>query len=279
MRAEDAREVRLDGLLADVQAAGDELVRQALDHQGQHLALARRQIARGVRAHGRRQQGARGARVQRRLAAGGRADAALELRRRRVLQEVADGAGVERLQDARAVGERGEDHDRRRRVAPRGCAASSRCRRARGISRSISTTSAPCSASAASASSPAAGGRHDLDALEGADQLAEPRAHHGVVVADQDPDHAGTSTSSTVPSPGAERTSALPAQVGREVLDQGEAEVALLAAPLPGRRVEARARRPPRAGGRRRRPRATRTLTRVGSACAPALRRASTAAR
>ena len=147
-----------------------------------------------------------------------------------------------------------------------------------GISMSISTTSAPCSASAASASSPPPAERHDLDALEGADQLAEPGPHHGVVVAHQDPDHAGTSTSSTVPSPGRRAHLGVPAQVGREVLDQGEAEVALLAAPLPGRRVEPapvvlHAQAGAAVG------RATRTPTRVGSACAPALRRASTAAR
>ena len=44
--AEDAGEVGLDGLLADVQPARDQLVGQALHDQGEHLALARRQPGR-----------------------------------------------------------------------------------------------------------------------------------------------------------------------------------------------------------------------------------------
>ena len=79
-----------------------------------------------------------------------------------------------------------------------------------GISRSISTTSAPCSASAASASSPPPAERDDLDAVEGADQLVEPGAHDAVVVADDDhgPGSRRHLDLDTVPAPGRERTSA-----------------------------------------------------------------------
>ena len=42
---EDAGDVRLHGLLGDVQAHGDELVRQALAEEGEHLALALGELA------------------------------------------------------------------------------------------------------------------------------------------------------------------------------------------------------------------------------------------
>ena len=73
-RAEDPREVGLDGLLADLEPAGDELVRQALDEQREHLALAGGQPA-GVGRGPRDEHRARRARVERRLAPRGRADA------------------------------------------------------------------------------------------------------------------------------------------------------------------------------------------------------------
>src|SRR5579883_302331 len=38
----ERRDMELDGVLADMQGAGDELVRQSLAHQFQHFALARR---------------------------------------------------------------------------------------------------------------------------------------------------------------------------------------------------------------------------------------------
>ena len=110
-----------------------------------------------------------------------------------------------------------------------------------GISRSISTTSAPCSSSAATASSAPAAVATTSTPSKVPMRLARPGAHDAVVVAHQDPDHAGTSTSTTVPAPGDGAHLGVPAQVGRKVLDQGEAEVALVAAARPGGGVEAAA--------------------------------------
>src|SRR5205823_10329243 len=75
---EDVREVGLDGLLADLQAARDQLVRQARADQAQHLELA---VGEATGALG----GARGQhlggdlRRKRRLAARRGPDAAIEL--------------------------------------------------------------------------------------------------------------------------------------------------------------------------------------------------------
>src|SRR3954462_1559205 len=83
--AEDPRQVRLDGLLADLQAAGDQLVRQALDERVEHLALTRREARQRVRLGAGGENGARGARIEWRLAARGRPDALRDLLRGDVL--------------------------------------------------------------------------------------------------------------------------------------------------------------------------------------------------
>ena len=96
------REVRLDGLLADPELAGDQLVRQALRDAASSTSRSRsvsstaaaRGAARGA------QHGARRLRVERRLAPRGGADAADQLVGLGVLEQVADGAGVERGEDA-----------------------------------------------------------------------------------------------------------------------------------------------------------------------------------
>ena len=51
-RAEDRGQVRLDGALADAEAAGDLLVGQPLTHQLEHLALAGGEVAAGRAAAG-----------------------------------------------------------------------------------------------------------------------------------------------------------------------------------------------------------------------------------
>src|SRR5436190_23504328 len=73
--AEDPRQVRLHGLLADLQAPGDQLVGEPVDEQLQDLALALRERRERVRGRARIQDGARGTGVERRLAARRGADA------------------------------------------------------------------------------------------------------------------------------------------------------------------------------------------------------------
>src|SRR5262249_22545071 len=112
---EQVREMALDGLLADTEPASDLLVRLAVDHQPKDVALPRREVATagwGVVTGGLQEDGG-GPGRERRLASGGRADRGMELARLRVLQEVADGAGVQRVDDPVTVAERREDHDLR----------------------------------------------------------------------------------------------------------------------------------------------------------------------
>src|SRR4051794_9508939 len=111
--AEDVAEVALHRLGADPEAQRDLLVRHAGADEREHLTLAVAEVAGGSGgaqvpddSHGH-------ARRQRRLARGGRADAGHELVRRRVLEQVADGARVERGRDVVAIGERSEDDDLR----------------------------------------------------------------------------------------------------------------------------------------------------------------------
>ena len=116
--AEDPRQVRLDGLLADLQAARDQLVRQALDEQ--------RRAPRARARRGRRAGRARSARSRTvRAARGSSGDSPRAAARMPsatssdvdVLEQVAAGAGLERAEDARAVGERRQHEHRRRRAA------------------------------------------------------------------------------------------------------------------------------------------------------------------
>src|SRR4051794_2038060 len=79
---EHPREVRLDRLLADLETAGDQLVRQPGGDELEHLALALAEVVGArlaTRLSARAQHGARRLRRQRRLAARRGADAAVEL--------------------------------------------------------------------------------------------------------------------------------------------------------------------------------------------------------
>src|SRR6478752_8883833 len=106
-RAEDAGQVGLHGLLADLEPASDLLVRQALRHEHEHLAFAiREDIQRVGSALGSEHRPCR-PRIERRFAAGGCVDAAYELLGFGVLQQIADGAGAQRLDDPLPVHERG----------------------------------------------------------------------------------------------------------------------------------------------------------------------------
>ena len=110
---EHVAEVDLHRALADPEAPADLLVRETPGHQPQHLELPRAQRrAAGARRPPVGQQRPRDPRVERRLAAPPPADAARTSRRLAVLEEVADGAGGERLAHPVAVRERGEHHDR-----------------------------------------------------------------------------------------------------------------------------------------------------------------------
>src|SRR3954466_4894616 len=67
--AEDPREVRLHRLVADLQPARDELVREPLDEEREHLALALGEAGQRVGLGARGEDRPRRPRVERRLAA------------------------------------------------------------------------------------------------------------------------------------------------------------------------------------------------------------------
>src|SRR5688572_2077264 len=78
-RAEDARQVRLHGLLADRELARDQLVRKAARHHPQYLALTFRELVERRSRDTVLKQSAPGARIERRLAPRSRADRPREL--------------------------------------------------------------------------------------------------------------------------------------------------------------------------------------------------------
>src|SRR3954453_1215776 len=209
-RAEDVRQVRLDGLLADAQAHRDELVRHPAADERKPGALALREPRVGTVRRAGGEQLARRAGVERRVALGRGADAAEELLGLGVLQEIAERARVERAEDALAVRERREHddagvgvrvddalrgldavHDRHRQVheddvRPGVAGERDRLRAVRGRP-------------------------DDLDVAGAVEQLGEPGPHDGVVLGEQHTDHAtGTSRLTRVPRPGSESMSSLP---------------------------------------------------------------------
>ena len=113
------------------------------------------------------------------------------------------------------------------------------------MSRSISTTSgASCAQTPRRPRAPSAATPDELDVVERRDQPAEAVADHAVVVGEQDADHrVGTSSSTVVPAPGAERTDERAAGLRDDVLEQREPDVALGAALLACLRREAARRR------------------------------------
>src|SRR4051812_34269004 len=101
--AEDPRQVRLHRLLGDLEAPRDQLVRQPLEQQPEDLALARGQLLERIGLRARGENRARGAGVERRLAARGGADALGDLVGLDVLEQIARRARLERAHYARAV--------------------------------------------------------------------------------------------------------------------------------------------------------------------------------
>ena len=102
----------LHGLLADAHAPGDLLVRQPVHDEPEHLALTGGELDRRRAGRVRSASRAAAARgVERRLTARGGLDRGVDLVGLGVLQQVADRAGIERLHDALAVGERREHDD------------------------------------------------------------------------------------------------------------------------------------------------------------------------
>ena len=162
--AEDPRQVRLDGLLADLQPAGDQLVRQALDEQREHLALARgraRRAGRAPSARSRIVRAARGSsgdspRAAARMPSATSSDAD-------VLEQVAARAGLERAEDPRAVGERRQHEHRASRAARRRSAASPRSRRAAACRGPSARRRAPARRARSTASAPSAAVADELD--------------------------------------------------------------------------------------------------------------------
>src|SRR5688572_16103388 len=109
--SEDARQVCLDRLLADVQAPRDELVRQPFGHEDEHLALAVGQVRNRCPRLPRTEDRARSPRVERRVTTCRRLDCLRELGRLDVLEQIAGRSRVDRLEDPLAVGERREHDD------------------------------------------------------------------------------------------------------------------------------------------------------------------------
>lgn len=93
-------EVRFDGTLSDVQPSGDRLVGETAHEQGEDLEfpVAERRSARGNRCSVATKEKACGARIEGPVTTGGRSDATDQLVGFGVLEQVADGASVERVQ-------------------------------------------------------------------------------------------------------------------------------------------------------------------------------------
>ena len=99
-----------------------------------------------------------------------------------------------------------------------------------GMSRSISTTSGVSCARARHRLGAVGGGADDLDVLEAADQPAEAVADHAVVVGQQHPDHRRQLQRDRRTRSGGAVDGQPAAGLGHEVLEQRQADVALLAA-------------------------------------------------
>src|SRR4051812_10765226 len=207
--AEDPRQVRLHRLVADLQLAGDELVGQALDEQREHFALALGQPGERIGLGAGREDRPRRARVERRLAAGGGADAVGDVVGGGVLEQVAAGAGVERGEDPRAVGERGEHEHGGLGTLLEHAPGRLDAVDARHVEVHDDHVGLQL-AGALDRLRPVGGGADELDVVDRRDEPAEALADHAVVVGEQHPDHAGTSISTVVPSPGCERTLSVP---------------------------------------------------------------------
>ena len=125
-----------------------------------------------------------------RLASLDRLEHRSELRRLEVLEQVALGAGLDRLEQVVLVLGHGQDHDRGRRVRAaliRDVAASPE---PPGIRTSMSTRSGSTSAASATASALAAGEADDLVAPR-PDERGDPVAEERVIVGDEDPHRPG----------------------------------------------------------------------------------------
>ena len=239
--AEDPRQVRLDRLLADLQPARDQLVRQALDAAGR----APRARARTAPPSG---SGSARAVSTVRAARGSSGDSPRAAARMPsatssavdVLEQVAARAGLERAQDPRAVGERRQHEHRRARAGRRAiaarrldpveraaCRGPSARRRARS-SRARSTASSP---SAATPTSSMSSQRLDQAAEAVADRRRGRRRCRTRITTRAPPARL------SCPAPGAERTASVPSDWRDEVLEQRQPDVALLARGARARRA------------------------------------------
>jgi hypothetical protein len=199
--------MRLDRLLADAEPPRDLLVLEPRADEREHLALTFGELGRGSALASCAEHRAGRFRGERRLAARRSADRRHELVRLRVLEQVADGAGVERLQDALPVRERREDDDGgfcRLAEEPTGRLDAVEARHLE-----IHQHDVGFSLSRDAHSLVAVGGDADyLDAVGRPQEVLEPSPHHGVVVRQQHADHGdGTSSVTRVPEPGSESTS------------------------------------------------------------------------
>ena len=204
--------MRLDRLLGHAELARDHLVRPGRGRSA--TSTSRSRGVSGLAAPRRRARPRapapdhRG--VQQRAAAVHGADRADQVLRLDVLEQVAGGAGAHRREHLVVVDEAGEHDDARARVVLRACARSPRCRRRRGITRSISTTSGLSRSTACTASTPSAASPTTSMSSWRSRKVRSPCAHDRVVVGDQHADHRGTSSVTVVPVAGPRLDASVP---------------------------------------------------------------------
>src|SRR6478609_2507211 len=177
---EDVAQVHLDRALADAEGARDLLVRQAARDVGEHLALTVAERRAGPAPIGRWQQRARHAGVERGVPGRRRPHRVEDVTRLAVLEQVADGAGLDGVAHPIGLRERREHDDGSQLPDDR-----------HGLG-------------------PVARLSDDAEVAARVDDGAQPGTHEPVVVHDDDGRHRSSSTGSAschcVPSPGADRT-------------------------------------------------------------------------
>src|SRR6476646_2993145 len=277
-RAEDAGQVGLYGLPPDLEAASHLLFREGVPPQPEHLAFAvPGDIQRVGSALGSEHRPCR-PRIERRFAAGGCVDAANELLGLGVLQQIADGAGAQRLDDPLPVHERGQDDhldagSLGRDPAGRLDASDAGHREVHehDVGSLLDAERDGCLA--------VADGADDLEIGMRTEQRHEPVSDDGVVVDDCDAYHvADTSRSTSVPEPGFDVTVSVPPA------DSARSRSSARPRCPPARLVCTSSPSNPRPSSATRRLTVspvcvTRTVTLHAAACAPALRIASCAVR
>ena len=199
----------LDRLLADPQLPGDEFVGKPAGDQLQNFAFAVAQLMARSTAPGTNQRSGRSWR-ERRFALGGGADAADQLVGLGILEEVADGAGVECGEDLVLFGKGREDDDLWRGIILQHSASRLGSIDSRHPQVHQDHVGQMFTGEANRLVTVGGGGDH-VDVRDASQQPAEPLAHEAVIVSKQYANHVrGISRRTVVPPPGAESRSSLP---------------------------------------------------------------------